>query len=97
MKTLFVGGPKDGKREVWPNSLSAAAQVYSHRLYPDSATTFDRDKAIVGMNIDTYQLKQFTGADYPVAFHSSVKYPMEALIKGYRYHRNPRYGRSRRV
>lgn len=94
MKTLFVGGPKDGKREFFPTGYGDSIRVYSHHTaYGISADTFDRDDALVGMNIHTYELKRFrdeNGNDYAVAFHSSVKNSMEALIKGYRYHRSPR-------
>lgn len=100
VKTLFVGGPKDGKREIWPNHLGPYVNVYAHPAYPDSLTTFNRADAIIGMDIHTYRLEKFKDnnyIDFTVAFHSSIKNPMEALIKGYHYHRNPRYGRTRRI
>jgi hypothetical protein len=93
MKTLFVGGPKDGKREFFPQNYGDTIKVYSHPLYGADYDTFKRDNALVGMNIHTYTLQKFrdsSGADYTAAFHSSIVSPLEALIKGYRYHRAPR-------
>ena len=55
----------------------------------------------IGITTHTYTLKQTRGADgkvYQVAAHSSVTDILGALIKGYHYHRKPRYqyGRSRK-
>lgn len=41
----------------------------------------------------TYNIKQFRGMNGEIleaAFDSSITDPMAALVKGYRYHRNPR-------
>ncbi len=101
MKTLFVGGPKDGKRECFPPNFGGTIIVYSHPFYGADYDTFKQHNALVGMDIHTYTLQKFrdtSGTDHVAAFHSSIANPMEALIKGYHYHRVPRkYGRSRRV
>lgn len=98
MKTLFVGGPKDGKREDWDWGRSGPiAQVATYNVFHGPVVPIDQ--GTIGMDIHTYQLKQFrqNGTDYEVAFHSSVTDPMKALITGYHYHRKPRYGRPRRI
>lgn len=100
MKTLFVGGPEDGKRKDWDwNFRGPVLKVAHHPFYGDNSVSID--DAIVGMNVHTYQLKKLfrdeTGKNYEVAFHSSITNPMEALIKGYHYHRKPNYGRTRRI
>lgn len=50
----------------------------------------------IGVTEHTYSLKEYRGENgeiLRVAFHSSVKNPMEKLVKGYRYHRKRRYER----
>ena len=92
-KILFIGGPKDGKRERLPNSTGLQFQCSirskSYDRFPDPVT--DLSFSVV---THTYEIKQFTddnGGRIQVAVHSSVKNSMQQLIKGYRYHRKPRY------
>jgi hypothetical protein len=89
---LFVGGPKDGKREDFPTQggyvQTAVLNPYT-KAYPPP---FDDS---LGIEVHTYQIKRFSdgepdGTVFEVAFHSTVKNPMAALIKGYRYHRKKR-------
>jgi hypothetical protein len=86
---LFVGGPYDGKRQPFPDQGSWV----NVPVFDKNDGTYPVDLAAhVGICIHTYTIKRFNdaGHEFQVAFHSSVKNPMAALIKGYRYHRKPR-------
>ena len=90
-KYLFVGGPSDGHRKPDPTSYGHILKI---AVFPpwDNSTAHPLDAAdCVGTQVHTYTRKKFrdeTGKEYEVYFHDSIQNPMEALIKGYRYHRN---------
>jgi hypothetical protein len=98
-KTLFIGGPKDGKREVIPQhcgyAYQCATMVQPRDRVPDIADP------LVGVTTHTYLIRPLVGENgtaHQVAVHSSVTNVMEALLKGYRYNRKPvdPYTRSQR-
>jgi len=98
MKTLFVGGPEDGKRNDWDWHIHGP--IIKMATYTAlNGPVVPLDEATIGMDIHTYRLQRFMGdgKTHEIAVHSSIQNPMEALIKGYHYHRNPRYGRTRRI
>lgn len=91
-KILFIGGPKDGLRQRLPPAVTGhvlQTPVYE-RWGACPAVDFPRYNIVT----HTYTLKRIyigdQGEFLEVAVHSSVKDPMRSLIKGYRYHRNPR-------
>lgn len=89
MKTLFVGGPNDGKRQELPN---VQPHHYAYSFQSDLNNGYVNPCDSIGVTVHTYTRKQFrqAGKTFEVMFHSTIIDPMEALIKGYRYHRNPR-------
>ncbi len=89
-KILFVGGPSDGHRK--PDPCVNYTNVAELKLNPAWLTAAYEDDC-VGYDVSTYTKKQFIGPNgqvYEAFFHSSITDPMEALLKGYHYHRNPR-------
>ena len=90
MKILFVGGPMDGKRQLWPDKHTwVNVPVFASNFKDPPANLAEH----VGICIHTYRLQRFTignGEYLEAAFHTSVNNPMAALIKGYRYYRRKR-------
>lgn len=90
-KILFIGGPKDGKREFLPDGQHQIR--CATRILPDSKNTV-ADFLAVGFQTHTFEIKRFRcedGTELEIAVHSSVKDVMKQLVKGYHYHRKPRY------
>jgi hypothetical protein len=91
-KILFVGGPSDGLRreDIAPNH----PMIYTlgtPRIEPYYATADPSPEIAVHTEVYTrQQFRDSSGKEHEAMFHSSIKNPMEALLKGYRYHRNPR-------
>lgn len=93
-RILFVGGPKDGKREVF-HPYGTQVQVVTP-TFRQSLNDLTIDPQSVGITTYTYKIVQRTlpdGTILRVAVDSSVKDLQTQLIKGYRYHRNPRQKR----
>jgi hypothetical protein len=87
-KILFIGGPKDGLRQARPPAVTAI-QYQSWRAAPQNSIL----GGSLGFTTHTYNLKRVAVGDnefVEVAVHSSITNPMKQLLKGYRYHRNPR-------
>jgi len=78
----------------FPLNIGDRIHVASHLQQSNLYSSYDADpQACIGVTTHTYALKRFrdgNGVDHVVAFHSDVKNTMEALIKGYHYHRKPR-------
>lgn len=96
-KVLFVGGPSDGYRKEDPWSGPTAHIAHFDKrdwlTYLPDPGHFPVSVQDLGVKTETYYRKKFrdeNGVDYEAFFHSSVKNPMEALLQGYRYHRNKR-------
>lgn len=97
MKTLFIGGPKDGKRENIPLNNSTTLQVASMGFAGLNGPI--PTSPAFGITQHTYSLKKFitqAGEELVVAAHSTIPNMMEQLVKGYRYHRNPRHTLTKR-
>lgn len=85
-RILFVGGPNDGHRKQDPRTNPTTQTQILTYAFPPWRPEASFDKLFLGARIYTYEVKNFNG--HEVAFHSDIKDPMEALIKGYKYHRN---------
>lgn len=93
-KILFLGGPNDGKRMLVPPS--------SHTIVMPVFTTPNRCPSNVisasfGFTTHTFAIKELrlqNGTTAKIAVHSSIKDPLEQLVRGYRYHRKQRYRRK---
>ncbi len=90
-KFLFIGGPKDGKRETLPPNFypfqMQCVQRTGIRTMPDPNSVFDPS---FGITTHTYTAKVLK-CGKTVYMHSSVSDLIEQLVKGYRYHRKPKY------
>lgn len=92
-RILFIGGPKDGKREALPQTTRI------HQLQTANFTRRDTFPSATpmpafGITTHTFEIKQLIAEDgsvLKIAVHSSVKDVMKQLVKGYHYHRKPRY------
>ena len=97
-KILFVGGPQDGYRRDNPATSGPVIKTYINtfsRSHNDSPVDLS-----IPVQTWTYIIKRFVGENgkvYEAAFDDSIKDPMEALIKGYRGHRNPRNNQRTRI
>jgi hypothetical protein len=88
MKVLFVGGPRNGKREEVPDNIGftfkTAAYKPNYKAYPvaDFSET---------MNVreDIYRIHCVDGVNFAV--HTSVKNFAQRLFNGYPYPRKRRY------
>jgi hypothetical protein len=99
MKTLFIGGPRDGIREELPPHILGATACYqtleARPAYRDGYPTGYPAEINLAPHIKThmYHLKQFNESNetFQIAVHSSVTNPMRRLFNGYRYPKRKKY------